>query len=561
MKKIISLAAAALVLLTAAAIPAAAENQSGTAYRVTAGENFCTSGTFESVPLTDPGKLPQDGTYEELTGTLGWRTNKFDYPTVSIVNEGYQGGRCLKIAGNGENQYGAAYFIFPTGNIQRSETYQVSFMYKVTDNLTKTNQLHCDVMDGGWGDVHDIIAGLAPLPGEELEDGWRKVTGTFVVESPGSFKAIRFFADFAYSGSMLGADDYLLIDNVEVSKLSLTAGTTEAVNLSSTNLVKGGDFEYKEIDSLYDPAFDVNGWWTVDGDKMASTVVEDGGSKVLQMQGNMMLKYGSAYVNFQEKLQAGKTYRLMFDYKFLGTTREDSLQAHVAFMADADMQVGNPGGWSNVNLIKNDVGETLSNGYKRVIVEYTPTAFEAEAIYGLRLFINLAQQPAGFGIMFDNVRVSEVLGAASSEETQPPSGGGDDEPSDEPSTPGDESSDPDSSDVSGETTTDPTDTGDGTTGDETSTTGDGSETDSSVTDPANPVGGDDGESSSGGLPGWGIALIVVAVVIVLGGGGFCLWYFVIRPKMGGTTPPDGGETPPDDGASPSDNGTPPADAE
>ena len=275
----------------------------------------------------------------------------------------------------------------------------------------------------------------------------------------------------------------------------------------------------------------------------------------------MMLKYGSAYVNFQEKLQAGKTYRLMFDYKFLGTTREDSLQAHVAFMADADMQVGNPGGWSNVNLIKNDVGETLSNGYKRVIVEYTPTAFEAEAVYGLRLFINLAQQPAGFGIMFDNVRVSEVLGAASSEETQPPSGGGDDEPSDKPSTPGDESSDPDSSDVSGETTTDPTDTGDGTTGDETSTTGDGSETDSSVTDPANPVGGDDGESSSGGLPGWGIALIVVAVVIVLGGGGFCLWYFVIRPKMGGTTPPDGGETPPDDGASPSGDGTPPADAE
>ena len=67
MKKIISLVAAALVLLTSAAIPAAAENQSGTAYRVTAGENFCTSGTFESVPLTDPGKLPQDGTYEELT--------------------------------------------------------------------------------------------------------------------------------------------------------------------------------------------------------------------------------------------------------------------------------------------------------------------------------------------------------------------------------------------------------------------------------------------------------------------------------------------------------------
>ena len=118
MKKGISLAAAALVLLSAAAIPAAAETQSGTAYRVTAGENFCT-GTFESVPL---GALPQEGTNEELSATQGWRSNEYDYATVSIVNQGYQGGRCLQIAGNGENAYGAAYFIFPTGHIQRSET-------------------------------------------------------------------------------------------------------------------------------------------------------------------------------------------------------------------------------------------------------------------------------------------------------------------------------------------------------------------------------------------------------------------------------------------------------
>lgn len=546
MKKGISLAAAALVLLSAAAIPAAAETQSGTAYRVTAGENFCT-GTFESVPL---GALPQEGTNEELSATQGWRSNEYDYATVSIVNQGYQGGRCLQIAGNGENAYGAAYFIFPTGHIQRSETYQVSFLYKVTDPLTKTNQLHCDVMDGGVGATHTIIAGLAPLPGEDMGDGWRKVTGTFVVESPGTFKAIRFFAEFNYSGKVLGSEASLLVDNVEISKLGLSAGEAGAVNLSSTNLVKGGDFEYKKTGSLYDPAFDVNGWWTVDGDKMASTVVEDGGSRVLRMQGNMMLNYGSVYVNFQEKLQAGRTYRLMFDYKFLGTTREDSLQAHVSFMADADRMVGNTGGWSNVNLIKNDVGEALSNGYKRVIVEYTPTAFEAESIYGLRLFINLAQQPAGFGILFDNVRVSEVLGAADSGGETPPSDGGG-EP-DSPSS-GGEDPEPEATDPTGDSTTGPSPDG-GTTASRSGTTAPSGETEETggPTGPGASAGGDGPEETGGGLPGWGVALIAAGAVVLLGGGGFCLWYFVIRPRMGGAVPPDGGTPPEGEDAPPPD---------
>ena len=40
-----------------------------------------------------------------------------------------------------------------------------------------------------------------------------------------------------------------------------------------------------------------------------------------------------------------------------------------------------------------------------------------------------------------------------------------------------------------------------------------------------------GYDISKGLPGWGVALIVVGGVAVLGGGGFCLYWFVIRKKL------------------------------
>ena len=66
---------------------------------------------------------------------------------------------------------------------------------------------------------------------------------------------------------------------MEICKISAKAGTDKAVELSDANLVRGGDFEYKNVSTLYDPNPDVNGWWTAEGDKMAATVVEDGGSK------------------------------------------------------------------------------------------------------------------------------------------------------------------------------------------------------------------------------------------------------------------------------------------
>lgn len=524
MKKIVAMAAAALLAVTLAA-PTLAESQSVAAYQVVRGENFCT-GTFDSVPL---GALPQKGDNKALSSTQGWRSNEYDHATVSVVESGYKGGRCLQIQGNGTNAYGAAYFILPTGNIKRRETYEVSFMYKVTDPLLKTNQLHCDVMDGGVGETHTIIAGLAPLPGDDVGDGWRRVSGTFVAETPGNFKAIRFFAEFVYGGSNLGSEASLLVDNVEIYKLGVKAGSKESVNLSSANLVAGGDFEYKDVNSRYDPNFDDHLWWTVQDEKMASTVVSDDGSKALKISGNMMLKYGSVFVNFQEKMTPGKTYRLMFDYKFLGSTKKDTTQAHVAFMADGDMQIGNPGGWSNVNLVLNDLGDSLSNGYKRVAVDFTPTAFQAQAISGLRFFVGLAMQASDFGIMFDNVRVSEVTGGGTPEPTSPtqkpttPSNSGNDNPGNDTPGPADPTDGEDPGDV--------TDPSQDVTGDTTDATG----ADGETTVETLEVGGattapDDGDASSGGSRWW-IPVVIVAGILALGGGGFALWYFVIRPKM------------------------------
>ena len=514
MKKIFSVLVA-VAMSVALFIPAHAENQNIASYEIVKGQNFCT-GTFENVKT---GALPQKGSNKELSATQGWRSNEYDYQTVSIVNKGYKGGNCLQIAGNGTNAYGAAYYIFPEGNIKRGETYEVTFMYKVTDPLTKTNQLHCDVMDGGVGETHTIIAGLAPIPGEVLEDGWRRVSGTFVVEAPGTFKAIRFFAEFLSSGKTLGSEANILIDNVEIAKLTAKSVAAKNVNLSSTNLVAGGDFEYREPNKFYDTSFDPNGWWVLDGEIMASTVVNENNNKALKIAGNMMLNYGSVYVNFQEKMTAGKTYRLIFDYKFLGKTKENTAQAHVAFMSDADLQIGNPGGWGNVNLVVNDLGVAQSNGYKRVAVDFTPNSFQADAIYGLRFFINLAQQPSTFGIMFDNVRVSEV-GAASSGNNQNTNTGTSDEPSgnNDGNISGNEDVSGESSDISSDEPADMTSSDETEFGDSLETDAENSENSDSS----------DSESNEGGSLLW---LWIVLIVVVLGGGGFSLWYFVIRKKI------------------------------
>lgn len=105
------------------------------------------------------------------------------------------------------------------------------------------------------------VVGLAQRPGVDVGDGWKQVSGTFVAQAPSSFKAIRFFAEFNYNGAKLGNEANILIDNVEICKISAKAGTDKAVELSDANLVRGGDFEYKNVSTLYDPNPDVNGWW------------------------------------------------------------------------------------------------------------------------------------------------------------------------------------------------------------------------------------------------------------------------------------------------------------
>ena len=115
-KKLISLTAAALLSLTLL-LPAAADTSSAKAYTIVKGENFCT-GTFESAAT---GILPQKGTNEELSSTQGWRSNEYDYKTTSIVDKGYGGGKCLQIEGNGNDAYGAAYYVFPKRTIKKAE--------------------------------------------------------------------------------------------------------------------------------------------------------------------------------------------------------------------------------------------------------------------------------------------------------------------------------------------------------------------------------------------------------------------------------------------------------
>ncbi len=119
----------------------------------------------------------------------------------------------------------------------------------------------------GTGPIHTLVVGLAQRPGVDVGDGWKQVSGTFVAQAPSSFKAIRFFAEFNYNGAKLGNEANILIDNVEICKISAKAGTDKAVELSDANLVRGGDFEYKNVSTLYDPNPDVNGWWTAEGDK------------------------------------------------------------------------------------------------------------------------------------------------------------------------------------------------------------------------------------------------------------------------------------------------------
>ena len=216
----------------------------------------------------------------------------------------------------------------------------------------------------------------------------------------------------------------------------------------------------------------------------------------------------------------------MFDYKFLGTTREDTMQTHVAFMQDPDKMPGNLGGWSNVNLVTNDLGESLPNGYKRVTVDYTPTDFEAGAVYGLRFFIALAEQGPDFGVLFDNVRVSEILGDASTPGTKPPDNnnnnnppvtspnGGDGTTSPDGSAP--EITDPDGSLPSG-----------GASLPDSSTVEAGNNATGSIPSDSSDLPGGTGET--GGFPWLPVVLIAAAVLLLGGGGGFAYWYFKSRP--------------------------------
>lgn len=134
-------------------------------------------------------------------------------------------------------------------------------------------------------------------------------------------------------------------------------------------------------------------------------------------------------------------------------------------------------------------------------------------------FINLAQQPSTFGIMFDNVRVSEV-GAASSGNNQNTNTGTSDEPSgnNDGNISGNEDASGDPSDISSD------EPADMTSSDETES-GDSLETDAESSE--NSDSSDSGSNEGASLLWLWIALGVVVFL----GGGLSLWYFVIRKKI------------------------------
>lgn len=245
-----------------------------------------------------------------------------------------------------------------------------------------------------------------------MGDGWYQVHGTVAIETVFGRHVVRLFAGFNKEGTQLDNQNYVLIDNVQVGKAVPAANADAAENKSSVNLITGGDLEDEDNYALGDnlgAPYDSLGWGTTEADKDVTTIMKDGGSRVLRLAGNSKNGWGSA-VHKMPALTAGKTYRLVFDYKFIADTAANTMQAHVSLLNDPAKQADNPGGWYAINLI-GQPGYDLDNGYKRVEMDFTPSEFEASAITDLRFFMQLGGADATTGIYFDNVALYDIAQA------------------------------------------------------------------------------------------------------------------------------------------------------
>ena len=366
---------------------------------------------------------------QDLSATAGWFSNPGDIGATIEAGAGFGGGKALKIAGDGANKFGAAYWKLPAGAFADKEVIVVSYLYKVSEAMKAgTPQAHAHITPNNVYAAGDPVAvikddpgkaddaltaedcGFTDYVGEPAGDGWYRVTGTVACEAFGDRTFLRLFADFRQpvGTPFLGSDAYVLFDDIRIGKGVHTPNPDAAENLSSVNLIAGGDFEEKTLGEKLGTTYDDDGWGSNAWDADSTAFVRDGSSKVLRLAGNNAVAYGTALYKMPE-LTAERTYRLAFDYKFIDVTDTLSWQAHVSLLNNK--QAGTPGGWYTINLLTLP-GVELENGYRHVEMDFTPSEFEASAISDLRFFIQIgADNGNDTGIYFDNVALYDIANA------------------------------------------------------------------------------------------------------------------------------------------------------
>lgn len=429
MKKALSLVVIAALLLMTSMTAFAAD--AGTVYQWTftnLSENSDFEGTAAAAgsPIALPTYDHETVVDQDLSATAGWFSNPADIGATIESGVGVGGGKALKIAGDGGKAFGAAYWKLPAGAFADKDVIAVSFLYKVSDTMKAgTPQIHAHITpntvwaagdpiavikDDPRADITSEVCGFTDYVGTPAGDGWYRVTGTVACEAFGDRTFLRLFADFRQPEGTppLGSDAYVLFDDIQIGKAVPAANPAADENLSSANLVAGGDFEDKTLGEKLGTTYDDDGWGSNAWDADSTAFVRDGSSKVLRLAGNNAVAYGTALYKMPE-LTAERTYRLAFDYKFIDVTDTLSWQAHVSLLNNK--QAGTPGGWYTINLLTLP-GVELENGYRHVEMDFTPSEFEASAISDLRFFIQIgADNGNDTGIYFDNVALYDIANA------------------------------------------------------------------------------------------------------------------------------------------------------
>ena len=281
MKKALSLVVIAALLLMTSMTAFAAD--AGTVYQWTftnLSENSDFEGTAAAAgsPIALPTYDHETVVNQDLSATAGWFSNPADIGATIESGVGFGGGKALKIAGDGGKAFGAAYWKLPAGAFADKDVIAVSFLYKVSDTMKAgTPQIHAHITpntvwaagdpiavikDDPRADITSEVCGFTDYVGTPAGDGWYRVTGTVACEAFGDRTFLRLFADFRQPEGTppLGSDAYVLFDDIQIGKAVPAANPAADENLSSANLVAGGDFEDKTLGEKLGTTYDDDGW-------------------------------------------------------------------------------------------------------------------------------------------------------------------------------------------------------------------------------------------------------------------------------------------------------------